>query len=93
MPQQAQWLPDRPRRELIQEIQQWQFVAIELNLFLDTHGDNKEALRDYNEAAQRLERAMQEYERRYGPLMAHGYATSGYPWAWIDEPWPWQIGL
>ncbi|TDA65823.1 MAG: spore coat protein CotJB [Clostridia bacterium] len=87
------WVLDRGRRELLTQIHQWHFVATELTLFLDTHWDNREALRDYNEAVQRLHQAVEEYERRYGPLMAHGHSPSPYPWAWIEEPWPWQIGL
>jgi spore coat protein JB len=31
------------------------------------------------------------YESRYGPL--RNTSMSGHPWAYIDEPWPWDINF
>ncbi|MBX6377203.1 MAG: spore coat protein CotJB [Clostridia bacterium] len=80
------------RQRLLDQIRQWHFAAVELNLFLDTHPDEPQALDDYNEAVEQLMRLHREYERRYGPLTNHGGSPSRYPWQWIEEPWPWESG-
>lgn len=81
------------REELLKEIEQWMFAAIEWTLFLDTHPESKEALREYNQAAEKHMMLAREYERRYGPLQPYGMSTSDYPWQWVEEPWPWQRGI
>lgn len=83
-------MADNRRWELLEEIDELQFVAIELNLFLDTHPDNQQAIRDHYQVTQRLDRLIVQYERTYGPLTAHGLGPTEYPWRWIEEPWPWQ---
>lgn len=77
--------------KMLKALQEWEFVAIELNLFLDTHPDNAEALEDYNEAVAMVRQLMVQYEQKYGPLMAFGMTTSAYPWQWIKSPWPWEM--
>lgn len=73
------------------EIQQLQFTAIDLNLYLDTHPENKEALRKYNKTIRKLNKAKKAYEAIYGPLTNFGFAKSKYPWQWVDAPWPWEV--
>lgn len=81
----------RRREELRRQIDELQFVALELNLFLDTHPNDKQALRDYAQVSQSLMRVVDIYQRTYGPLFGSGFGPSGYPWQWIEEPWPWEI--
>lgn len=76
--------------QLLEQIQALEFTAIELNLFLDTHPNNQQALRDYTQTRQRLQRLVNQYERSYGPLFNFGFGEAGYPWNWVDEPWPWE---
>lgn len=87
----GQW--DRARFELLHKIQKWHFRAVELNLFLDTHPEDQRALNDYNQAVERLHALHRVYEERYGPLMNHGGSPSDCPWAWVNDPWPWDIGM
>lgn len=89
----GQWDWDKERHHLLHEIQKWQFRAVELNLFLDTHPEDQRALGDYNQAVERLSTLRRTYEERYGPLTNFGWSPSGYPWAWINDPWPWDIGM
>lgn len=79
------------RRELIKKIQILQFAAVDLNLFLDTHPDCSQAITDYNQCVQNLMSLKKMYEMHYGPFANFGSATSCDPWAWIDEPWPWEM--
>lgn len=76
---------------LLRQIMELQFTAIELNLFLDTHPESQEALRDYNRVSERLLALMADYERQYGPLLPFSAQTDKERWQWIEEPWPWEI--
>lgn len=82
---------NRRQVEMLRKIQELEFVAVDLTLYLDTHPDERRPLDHYNEVSEELRMLKREYERRYGPLMAYGHSPSQYPWAWIDEPWPWEV--
>lgn len=77
---------------MLKKIQEIQFVAIELNLYLDTHPHDEEALAEYNETHMELHKLMEEYECEFGPLCNFGHAMGGEDcWLWLKGPWPWQI--
>ncbi|AEE97547.1 spore coat protein CotJB [Mahella australiensis] len=78
------------RTELLNQIRAIEFMAVELNLYLNTHPNDQRALNEYNYYARQLMGTKSEYERRYGPLSNFGGSFSRYPWQWIEEPWPWQ---
>ncbi|HLV08577.1 MAG TPA: spore coat protein CotJB [Halanaerobiales bacterium] len=83
---------NRPRvnTELLQRIQQLNFAVLETVLYLNTHPRCREVLRLHNELSREYHEAIDEYQRRYGPLYAD-YADADYPWQWKDSPWPWEI--
>jgi spore coat protein JB len=76
---------------LLEEIQAIDFVIVELNLYLDTHPNDLEAIKQFNENTEKSMKLKLEYEKKYGPLMNFGYSFSNYPFDWIDTPWPWQV--
>lgn len=77
---------------MLKRLQEMEFVAIELNLYLDTHPGDVDALNDYNCAVEMVRRLMAEYEESYGPLMPFGMQSSkGHHWQWIEGPWPWEM--
>ena len=76
---------------LLQEIQALEFTCVDLNLYLDTHPMDANALADYNAQAQQLAMRKAEYAQCYGPLVNYGQETAGPSWTWICEPWPWEI--
>lgn len=77
---------------MLKKIQEIQFVAIELNLYLDTHPNDEEALCEYNERHMELCKLIEEYECEFGPLFHFGHSMGGEDcWLWIEGPWPWQI--
>lgn len=79
------------RSDLLKKIQEVEFTALEINLFLDTHPENMEALMDYNKYVYELDQLKKLYEMKYGPLLNFGFSPSQYPWQWINDPWPWEI--
>ena len=82
-------LEDKERKEMLMQIQEYDFAINELSLYLDTHPNDRNAIylhKDYCRIAKDLKN---QYQRMYGPL------TIYYPcnkWRWIDEPWPWERG-
>ncbi len=77
---------------MLKKIQEMEFVAVELNLYLDTHPCDKEALNDYNCAVDALRHMRKDYECQFGPLFNFGWGShSRMPWQWIEGPWPWEI--
>lgn len=76
---------------LLKKIQEMEFVAIELQLYLDTHPCDADALNDYNCAVEVLGKYMQEYEDAFGAIIANGHHGGNGQWDWIDNPWPWEM--
>lgn len=79
----------RERCRLLADISALDFAALELTLYLDTHPDDRGALRQRNEYLQRIKPLVRKYEEHYGPLTM--VSKADYPWQWIDEPWPWEL--
>lgn len=79
--------------QMLIRIQQLQFVAVELNLFLDTHPDDQQVLALYNQVHQELIQCVRTYEEACGPLLNYGYSPAGKAprWLWAETPWPWEI--
>lgn len=77
------------RERLLRRISANEFAAWEFHLYLDTHPGDCEAeakLREYSQKARDL---IAQYESAYGPL--HETPVASNRWAWIAEPWPWQL--
>mgnify|MGYP001353004095 FL=1 len=76
---------------LLQQLQEIDFVLVELALYLDTHPDDLNALKQYNDFALKRQEVSCEFEKHYGPLMQFGHSYSAYPFQWPNTPWPWQV--
>jgi spore coat protein JB len=77
---------------MLKKVQQMEFVAVELNLYLDTHPCDEAAANDYNCAVDALRKLKKEYEAQFGPLFNFGWGGfSGTPWLWSKGPWPWEL--
>ena len=75
----------------LQQLQEIDFVLVELNLYLDTHPGDANALRQFNQLAQQREQLARQFEMAFGPLKHFGHSVSRFPWQWIESPWPWQV--
>ncbi len=78
-------------KELLKAIQMYDFALIELNLFLDTHPDDKKALAKFNEINPKREMAYKAYAEKYGTITAT-QANYDKSFHWTDGPWPWERG-
>ena len=77
--------------ELMCQIQQASFAAYDLQLYLDTHPDCKEALELYTQLNATVASLRQDYENYYGPLKASS-SPNEVPFKWADTcyEWPWS---
>lgn len=80
------------RSELLKKIREYEFAAVDLNLYLDNHPNNGKAVENYNAISKELMSLKRLYEMKFGVLTNFGYARSQCPWTWVDEPWPWESG-
>lgn len=79
------------REAMMDKIRRYQFVAIDLNLYLDNFPNNINAMEDYKVISSKLSALMAEYEQEYGPLRSFGDAFCENPEAWVTCPWPWEL--
>ncbi|EWG10809.1 MULTISPECIES: spore coat protein CotJB [Bacillaceae] len=77
--------------QLLEQLQAVDFVLVDLTLYLDTHNNDTEAIKQFNHYAKERKKLRNAIESKYGPLMQFGHSYSGQPWNWDDAPWPWQV--
>jgi spore coat protein JB len=87
----AEKKPDDNYYRLLKEIQAVDFVLVELNLYLDTHPYDYQAIQQYNDYVRKSMELKHSFQTLYGPLMHFGHSYAGTPWNWDDTPWPWQV--
>ena len=80
------------RQQMLLNVQINEFVAHEINLYLDNHPNDGRMLRLYHEYVRRAKEARKEFENHYGPLAVQN-TNKNIPFQWIEEPWPWQHQL
>ncbi len=76
--------------QMREKLQALYFVVVELELYLDVHPENAEALARYTCAVEDYKALAAEYEKLYGPLTACGN-RSEKEWQWVRLPWPWEV--
>jgi len=77
------------RCEAMKKLMEADFVAYELQLFLDTHPEDKAAMEKYCEAVKKAKKLREEYEENFAPI-SPASAAGKLPWQWIVSPWTWQ---
>lgn len=78
------------RKKLLCEIMAQRFAADDTALFLDTHPQNRAALRYNTERRARLASLTDRYQAQYGPLTAQT-PQAAESWSWVEGPWPWEV--
>ena len=78
-------LPNTPMAEL----QALEFVVLELGIYLDTHKDDAEAFKLFQQFSAMEKAAKAADESKYGPITKEAAATCG-SYQWLSDPWPWN---
>ena len=73
---------------LMQAIRMYDFYLYELNLYLDTHPDDTQALALFKKYNALRANAYEAYVAKYGPITADQSSTEKFNW--VDDPWPWE---
>lgn len=77
------------KQKLMNNITLSSFGINELNLFLNTHPNDSQALELYKQYRKIRNDALELYTRNYGPLTPYESEDS-VCWTWVENPWPWQ---
>ncbi|MEZ3452800.1 MAG: spore coat protein CotJB [Oscillospiraceae bacterium] len=70
-------------------IQMYDFYLYELNLYLDTHPADRNALDLFKKYTELRNAAYEAYINKYGPITADQSSTTER-FNWVDDPWPWE---
>lgn len=77
------------RQKLMKRIAMLDFALVELHLYMDSHPNDKEIAKKFDSYKTKSKDLRKEYEEKYGPIQAR--STDANSWAWISNPWPWDI--
>lgn len=82
--------PENEREALLYQILQYQFALTDLDLYLDTHPNDQEAIHLYQKYLTIKQQASSKYENMYGPLTLNSRDLDKNTWVWKNSPWPWE---
>lgn len=78
------------RAALKDRIHAYDFAIIEMNLYLDTHPSDEEALCLFHMYQEKREQLVCAYESQFGPYISNVNDVQGDQFTWIRDPWPWD---
>ena len=76
------------RERLLRRIAAYDFAIVELQIFLDTHPTNEEAISKLDEYTKKSDVLRAQFEERFGPIQSNNIESKRL--AWISNPWPWD---
>ena len=77
------------RKQMLEWVQALCFVVVDMQLYLDTHPCDEDALAYYKVSVENYKNAKMKYEEHFGPLTADNSLECDR-WAWADAPLPWE---
>ncbi len=82
---------NKDKEQMLRNISEIDFALTDLNLYLDTHPSDKEALELFKKLAATLNSCVFDYEKSFGPLNARTNTDTRYfMWVSDDIKWPWK---
>ncbi|MDD2435891.1 MAG: spore coat protein CotJB, partial [Bacilli bacterium] len=76
--------------ELLTYIDAYGFAAHDIHLYLDVNPTDREMINFFNQFKDERNKVVNQYEQKFGPLNLNSDALNRTPWAWINDPWPWD---
>ena len=80
---------DMTCEQMLTKICEMEFTLTDLNLYLDTHPDNKEALDMFTKLSASLKSMMYDYNQKCKALCVNDVPNT-LPFQWSSNKWPWQ---
>ena len=81
--------PITEQEKELYELSAISFAAQDLNLYLDTHPDDKSMFMLFKDCTNKLNSLVEEYERKYGPLNINSKEMNT-SFTWESDKWPWE---
>lgn len=79
------------RSKLMQEINETSFAVNDIQLYLDTHPCDENALEFFRKNASRRNELLGLYAREFGPLTIDSAVEAcGDTFQWAQQPFPWE---
>lgn len=75
---------------ILSKLTELNFFAVDLQLYLDTHPDDTEAIAKYNSVVKEADELRALYEDNVGPIYSFRSYSNSDKFSWIDNPWPWE---
>lgn len=82
--------PMNEQAEMLTYIDSLCFACTDLNLYLDVNPNDRNKIDLFNKYSLQKKELLEEYQRKFGPLLLNSDSLNTYPWAWNDRPWPWE---
>lgn len=74
----------------LKELQEVEFALIDLNLYLDTHPNDEEAMKKMAKYMETATELHTKYQETHTPLFATNVRTNEEQNKWLNDPWPWE---
>lgn len=78
------------RDDLLKRLTILDFLAVDLQLYLNTHPDDIEAIDKYNSVIKEADTIRAMLEKVDGPIYSFRSYSNSDEFTWIDNPWPWE---
>lgn len=79
------------RQKALKMVQTYEFMLVELNLYLDTHPEDTQAFELFERYRKLAKEARDCYVQKFGPLYAEQGEMVDGKWNWVCDPWPWEV--
>lgn len=77
------------QNDMLRRIMELEFATTDLNLYLDNHPDDREALEMFTKLCAMLKSLEYDYSQRFEPLTACD-SKNQTPFQWVQTAWPWK---
>ena len=78
------------KEEMLVNIGQYSFMMHDINLYLDVHPNDADALKEFTQYRNKVNQLITQYERKYGPIGVKGNISEKAPFEWENTKWPWE---
>ena len=78
------------KEEALLNLNQICFVMHELNLYLDVHPEDNNALNMFVNYENTYNNLLRDYEQKYGPINVNSVPNTT-PFSWVNTNFPWEV--
>ena len=84
-------IPDNEQAELLLNINQLEFAAHDIRLYLDNYPTDSNMIKMFNDYQIQANKAIDNYEQKYGPICMNDLSSNDM-FSWEKYIWPWEMG-